>query len=458
MTKKICSLIIIGVFFLVSQGVAAPADQVLGERHQLSNGLVWLFSEQSDLPLVTLELLIKAGVLQEPQGKAGLANLTASLLLNGTRTRTATQISEEIDFLGAKLGASGGQDYAVIKLTVLKKNLVPALELCQDILLHPTFAPAEIARKVERLKGQLQSEQDDPGIVAARAFCRALYGAHPYGYPVIGTAADLSTITQADLVTFHRQYYRPNNAILAVVGDLRVDEARGLMQKFFGNWAAAPVPQRKVPAIPDLPQSQVLRIDKDITQANIILGQVGLKRQNPDFYPFLVMNYILGGGGFASRLMDNIRDNRGLAYCVASSFNPGVEAGPFEITLETKNVSAGLALQEALKEQQRIRSELVTAKELSEAKSFLIGSLPLKMDSNAKRAWLLGYVEFYGLGLDYPWRYPDLINGLTREQIRGVAQKYLSPQQLMVVVGKQENIKLDLPQDWQLINQPPKAE
>ncbi|MDD3580140.1 MAG: pitrilysin family protein [Desulfobacca sp.] len=458
MTRKICSLIIIGVFFLVSRGIAAPADQVLGERHQLSNGLVWLFSEQSDLPLVTLELLIKAGVLQEPQGKAGLANLTAALLLNGTKTRTATQISEEIDFLGAKLGASGGQDYAVIKLTVLKKNLSAALELCQDILLHPTFALAEIARKVERLKGQLQSEQDEPRMVAARAFCRALYGAHPYGYPVIGTTADLSAITQADLVNFHRTYYRPNNAILAVVGDLRVDEARGLLEKFFGKWAAAPVPPKEIPAIPDLQQNQVLRVDKDITQANIILGQVALKRQNPDFYPFLVMNYILGGGGFASRLMDNIRDNRGLAYSVASGFNPGVEAGPFEVTLETKNASAGLALQEALKEQQRIRSELVTEKELSEAKSFLIGSLPLKMDSNAKRAWLLGYVEFYGLGLDYPWRYPDLINGLTREQIRAVAQKYLSPQQLVVVVGNQENIKLNLPQDWKLINQPPKAE
>ncbi|MBW1916941.1 MAG: insulinase family protein [Deltaproteobacteria bacterium] len=458
MNRKISILLIIVVFCLVGPGIAAPAEQVLGKRYQLPNGLVWLFSEQPDLPLVTMELLIKAGVLQEPPGKAGLANLTAALLLGGTHSRSATQIAEEIDFLGARLGAGGGQDYAVLRLTVLKKNLSAALKLFQDILFNPVFAPAEIARKVERFKGQLKSEQDEPGVVAARAFCRALYGSHPYGYPVIGTEADLPTITQADLVNFHRQYYRPNNAILAVVGDLRPVEAQQLIEKFFGTWASAPVPERELPVIPRLKQNQVLRIDKDITQAHIVLGQVGIKRRNPDFYGFLVMNYILGGGGFASRLMDNIRDNRGLAYSVASSFNPGVAAGPFEITLETKNATAGVALREALKEQQRIRTELVTDKELSEAKSYLIGSLPRKMDSNAKRAWLLGYVEFYGLGLDYPWRYPDLINRLTRKEIQTVAQKYLSPQQLLVVVGKQEKIELALPKDWMEIKKPPKAE
>ncbi|MFP3866715.1 MAG: M16 family metallopeptidase [Desulfobacteraceae bacterium] len=458
MNRKISILIIVVLFFLASPGIAAPPAQVLGQRYKLSNELIWLFSEQPDLPLVTMELLIKAGVLQEPQGKAGLANLTAAMLLSGTQSRSATQISEEIDFLGARLGASGGQDYAVLRLTVLKKNLSPALELFQDILFNPVFAPAEIARKVERFIGQLKSEQDEPGVVAARAFARALYGSHPYSYPVIGTEADLPSLTQKDLVNFHRQYYRPNNAILAVVGDLRPAEAQQYIEKFFGNWEPDPVPERESSPIPELKQSQVLRIDKDITQAHIVLGQVGIKRQNPDFYGFLVMNYILGGGGFASRLMDNIRDDRGLAYSVGSRFDPGVGPGPFEITLETKNATAGVALREALKEQQRIRTELVTEKELSEAKSYLIGSLPRKMDSNAKRAWLLGYVEFYGLGLDYPWRYPDLINRLTREEIRSVAQKYLSPRQLLVVVGNQEKIDLALPEGWQEIKKPSKAE
>lgn len=452
LNRNIITLIIIGIFGLACSGNAGQSSQILGERHTGPNDLVWLYSEQPGLPLVTLELLIKAGVLQDPPGKAGLANLTAELLLSGTRSRTAPQISEEIDYLGARLETSGGQDYAVLRLTVLKKYHREALQLFQDILLHPVFAPEEIARKVEQLKGRLKSEQDEPGVVAFRAFCRALYAAHPYGHPVIGTAEGLSAITRDDLLKFHQQYYRPNNAILVLVGDVRPTEAEQIVQEFFGNWNAAPVPKRELPPIPESSRCRVMKIDRNLTQANIVLGQRGIKRRNPDFYAFLLMNYILGGGGFVSRLMDNIREDRGLAYSVGSSFDPGLEPGPFEVSLETKNATAGLALQEVLRELHRIRTELVTEKELSEAKSYMIGSLMRKMDSNAKRAWLLGYVEFYGLGLDYLQRYPEIINGLTREDIRRVAQKYLSPEQwLLVVVGQQSQIDLKLPATWKEI-------
>ncbi len=196
----------------------------------------------------------------------------------------------------------------------------------------------------------------------------------------------------------------------------------------------------------------MVKIDKDITQANIILGQIGLKRSDPDFYAFQLMNYILGGGGFASRLMDNIRDNRGLVYNVHSSFEPGLEPGPFDISLE--------AVTEVLKELDRIRRDLVSEKELADAKAYLVGSLPLKMDSNAKRAALMGYAELYGLGLDYPWRYPTIINSITRDDILNVARKYLDPDKyLLVVVGKQPEIKLDLAPPWQeSTTNPPKGE
>ena len=194
----------------------------------------------------------------------------------------------------------------------------------------------------------------------------------------------------------------------------------------------------------------MVKIDKDITQANIILGQIGIKRTDPDFYAFQVMNYILGGGGFASRLMDNIRENRGLVYNVHSSFEPGLEPGPFDVSLETKNASGGEAVTEVLKELDRIRQDLVDEKELADAKSYLIGSLPMKMDSNAKRAALLGYAELYGLGLDYPWRYPEILDKITRDDILNVARKYLDPEKyLLVVVGKQQDIQLNLPSQWQ---------
>jgi zinc protease len=415
----------------------APAAPVLGVREKLPNDLVWLFASQSELPLVTLQLLIKAGTLVEPQGKEGLANLTASLLLSGTKSRSATQIARELDFMGAKLGAQGGEDFATLSLTVLKKDLGRALDLFKDVLLNPAFAPEELKRKVAQFQAALESEEDEPMVVAARAFARRLYGPFPYGHPVLGTREGLAAISQNDLVALHRRYYRPNNAVLSLVGDLTPEEARQWVTKVFGTWAAAPLPPLKLAPIPPLSRREVTVIDKDISQANIILGNLGIARHNPDFYACQVMNYILGGGGFASRLMDDIRVNRGLAYSVSSSFAPGLEPGSFTVSLETKNPSAGEAINQVVEQLRLIMAKPVTEQELKDAKSYLIGSFPRKMDSMSKRAWLLGYVEVYGLGLDYPWRYPELIQHLTPADIQRVAEKYLHPENyLLVVVGK----------------------
>ncbi len=429
--------VVMGVLIWSSAALAAPPSQVLGTRHKLPNDLVWLFSPQSELPLVTMELMIKAGTLEDPPGKEGLANLTASLLLNGTKSRTSAKIAEELDFMGARLSVAGGDDFATATLTVLKKDLGPALELLQDILLNPTFPPAEVTRKINQFKAALASAEDEPMTVASRVFIKDLYGPFPYNHAVMGTPPGLSAITRNDLVEFHQKYFRPNNAVLSVVGDLTQDEAQQWISKIFGPWTAAPLPVTKLPAIPPLSQRKEVVIDKDITQANIILGNIGIDRGNPDFYAFQVMNYLLGGGGFVSRLMDDIRVNRGLAYSVSSTFSPGLEPGPFAVSLETKNATAGEAVARVVAQLKRMMTEPVTAEELKEAKSYLIGSVPRKIDSASKRAWLLGYVEIYGLGLDYPWRYPELVEHLTPADIQKVAEKYLQPEKyLLVVVGK----------------------
>jgi zinc protease len=440
MVKKVLkrfTWVVLGVFLLSSAAFAALQTPVLGTREKLPNNLVWLFSQQSELPLVTLELIIKAGTLEDPQGKEGLANLTASLLLNGTKSRPSAKIAEELDFMGAHLSAAGGDDFATVSLTVLKKDLGPALDLFKDILLNPTFPVAEMQRKVSQFKAALASDEDEPMVVASRAFAKNLYGSFPYGHPVRGTTQGLSAITRNDLVDFHRQYYRPNNAVLSLVGDLTLDEARQWVTKTFGAWAATPIPSAKLPPIPPLTQRQEVIIDKDISQANIVLGSLGITRNNPDFYAFQVMNYILGGGGFSSRLMDDIRVNRGLAYSVSSAFSPGLEPGPFAVALETKNATAAEAINQVLEQLKRIKTQAVTADELKDAKSYLVGSFSRKMDSMSKRAWLLGYVEVYGLGLDYPWRYPELIQHLTPADIQQVADKYIHPEKyLLVIVGK----------------------
>jgi len=440
LNKTLCGWLILALLW-PGAALAAPPAQVLGLREKLPNNLVWLFSEQSGLPLVTLKLLVKAGTLQDPRGKEGLANLTATLLLSGTKTRSATRIAQELDFLGARLSASGGDDFAQLSLTVLKKDLAPGLDLFQDVLLHPVFAPPEVRRQVAEIKAGLKSDEDEPGVVAARTFNKDLFGDFPYGHPIRGTQEGLAAITPRDLAEFNRRYWRPNNAILCVAGDLTLDEAKKWVNKIFGPWPAGEIPVTKLPPAPPLKERRVALVNKDISQANIILGNLGIARANPDFYALQVMNYILGGGGFASRLMENIRVKRGLAYSVSSQFDPGIEPGPFVVALETKNPSAGEAVEQVLAEIKRIREEPVTVAELNDAKSYLIGSFPRKMDSLAKRAWLMGYVEFYGLGLDYPWRYPELIRNLTPADIQKAAQKYLHPDKyLLVVVGKKAEI------------------
>ncbi len=437
LSRLLAATIAAAVLLAAGAAPAAGPNQTLGDRQQLPNGLVWIFSPQAGLPLVTVQLLIKAGSLHEPGAKAGLANLTAQLLQSGTKKRSAAQIAQEVDFLGAHLKAAGGEDYSTLSLTLLKKDLSPGLDLFQDVLLNPAFLPEEVQRKVSQIKASLKSDEDEPSIVASRAFAKSLFGAFPYGRPVRGTPEGLAAITPKDLAEFHQRYYRPNNAILVVAGDLTAAEASQWVNKIFASWPAAPPPELKLPPIPPLNDRRLVVLDKDLTQANIILGNLGLARSNPDFYACQVMNYILGGGGFASRLMDNIREKRGLAYSVSSNFAPGLEPGPFAVTLETKNASAAEAVTQVLAEIERLKTSMVTPEELADAKSYLIGSFPRKMDSLDKRAGLMGYVELYGLGQDYPWKYPELIQGLTTADIQKVAQKYLHPDKyLLVVVGK----------------------
>ncbi len=420
---------------------ADPGGPMLGEREVLPNGLVWQFSEQRSVPIVVVNLLVKAGSLRDPAGHAGLANLTALLLTQGTKRRSAAQMAAEIDALGARLSSHGDEDFAMVSLTVLRKDVGEGFDLLADAVLNPTFPAEELRRKVSQLKASFETDEDEPMVIARRAFDLRLFGTHPYAFPPKGTPQSMTAVSRQKVVDFHRTFYRPNNAILTVVGDISRDEARDWVMKAFGRWEKRAIPELKLPALPTLSQAETRVIDKKITQANIIWGHVGIARNNPDFYAFQVMNYILGGGGFASRLMDNIRETRGLAYSVGSSFEAGLEPGPFIISLETKNASAGEAVAQILQELERLRSQPVSPTELAEAKSYLIGSFPRKMDATGKRASLMAYVEFYGLGLDYPWRYPSFIQNLTAADIQQAAKNYLHPDRsLLVVVGNQSQL------------------
>jgi len=430
--------------FLLIFAIASPAAAgQLAEREVLSNDMVLLHAERKSVPIVTVVLAIKAGSIAEQPAKAGLAYLTAALLTEGTQKRSSRDIGEAIEFVGGSLGASAAADYATVSLSVLKKDVALGFDLLSDIVLHPVFSEDELKRKQRITRNWLIQQNEEPGTVASIAFSKAVYGEHPYGRQVQGTIESLDTINRQDILGFHETYYVPNNAIMSVAGDISREELKTLLDRYFGDWKTKSVPPASLPAVESGKVPRTVKMSKDLTQANIILGHLGISRENPDYYAVLVMNYILGGGGFASRLMDNIRDNRGLAYDVHSYFSASKYGGSFQAGLQTKNDSANLAIEEILREMERIRTEPVTDKELEDAKSYLTGSFPLRIDSNSKIAGFNLAVEYYGLGLDYVDKYPAIINAVTKEDILRVAKEYLDTRNyVLVVVGDMEKAKL----------------
>lgn len=421
----------------------AWAGGVLGKRIVLENGMVVLLSERHDLPMVTVSLAVRAGEVNGPSDKPGLSSITADLLMQGTTRRTADQISREIDYIGGTLTVSGDSDFATIKLRVLKKDIRKGLDLLADILMNPAFSQHEIDRKVKEMLAEIQRRKEEPSIVAREVFYKTVFGGHAYGRTGDDISAFLNRLERRDILDFYSFFYRPNNTVMAIVGDVREGEIIGLLTEYFQGWRPKPQAGIQPVPLPALDSLVVKKIARDVTQANIVMGHLGISREDPDFYAVMVMNYILGGGGFSSRLMDNIRDNRGLAYDVSSGFDAMKEPGAFSVEIQTKNESANEVIDEVLKEIRRIASEPVSESELADAKAYLTGSFPLRMDTYAKIALMLTSIEIYNLGLDYPERYSAMINAVSRDDVLRVAKKYLHPDSMViVVVANQSKAKL----------------
>jgi zinc protease len=411
-------------------GVAAP----VATRTVLANGLTVLVAERPGLPVVTLHLLVDAGSLLDPPERAGLAHLTADLLTHGTPSRSAIEVSEAIEFVGGSLAGTASTDYATLTLSVLTKDLDLGLDLFADVLVRPNFPEAEFRRRVAEVEGAIRKKEDDPFQVAHEAFNALLFGAHPYGRPEEGTPETIRRITRADVVAFHAAYYRPHRAILAVAGDVTASGILPKVERALAEWRTGPHwPPPLEPARP-LTGRAVRRIDRDVAQATIVWGHGGVSRDNPDYYALAVMNQILGAGGSSSRLYANIREERGWAYDVHSELLAQRHPGSFLVSLQTRPETAAPAIREIEREIRRMRDELVPETELADAKTHLTGSFPMRLETTGQLAHLLTAVEFFGLGLDYPERYPRLIGAVTREEVQRVARQYLDPDRYVLVV------------------------
>ncbi|MGQ0810283.1 MAG: M16 family metallopeptidase [Nitrospiraceae bacterium] len=428
-----CLVIFQGILFSTEQVVAADINPV---RFVTPNGLTVLFVEQHFLPIVEIHALLKVGSAQDPPDKAGLANLVASLLDEGTSTRNAKQIAEQIEFVGGSLEAKATEDFTTASARVLKKDAELGFSLLADILIRPTFPKHEFERVRAQILGEIQSENDDPGVVGMKAFNQLIFHNHPYRWPANGTEESVGKITHADVQGFSSKEYLPNQTILAIVGDLTAEQATSLVQTHFGGWKKSTAPTRTVKKAASIEKKMVQLIEKDLTQSTIIIGHPGISRTNPDYYAVTVMNYVLGAGGFSSRLMDSIRDKQGLAYGVMSHFDARLMPGAFMVNLQTRSETTNQAITGVLNELKSIRDAPVTDQELSEAKAFLVGSFPLRFDSTAKLAHVLAQVELYGLGLDYFTQYTRWIDKVSKEDVQRVAKQYLNPQHYaLVVVG-----------------------
>ena len=433
----------LGCIIVSLMGSTSLAADIVPTKFVTPNGMTVLVLEQHFLPIVEAHALIKTGSAQDPPDKAGLANLVASLLDEGTTTRSSKQLAEQIDFVGGALEAKAGEDFTTASARVLKKDVDLGFTLLADILQRPAFLKPEFERIRSQILGEMASDNDDPGHVAMKAFNQLVFHGHPYRWPLNGTEESLGKITHADVLNFYAKEYTPGQVILTVVGDVTIEQVTGLVQTHFGAWKKVSSPTRNVKNASPVEKKTIQLIEKDLTQSNVILGHGGISRTNPDFYAVTVMNYVLGAGGFSSRLMDSIRDKQGLVYGIMSHFDARLMPGSFWINFQTRTEATNQAIQSVLAEIKSIREAPVSDQELSEAKSFLIGSFPLRLDSTAKLAQVLAQVEFYGLGFEYFSQYPKWIERVTKEDVQRVAKQYLNPQRYaLVVVGNVAKAKL----------------
>ncbi len=412
---------------------ARPINFPPYELRTLANGLQVVAVLQHEQPVVSMRMIVRAGAAHDPREKAGLADLAATLLDQGTTTKTAKQVNEEIDFMGGALGAGAGADLSYVNVIVMKDSFEQGLRILSDTARNPGFAPEEIERQRQQRISTLKVNVESPEYVADAVFDRLVYGQHPYGVPQNGTPDTLASITRADLQEFHQKYFVPNNAILAVVGDVTAEEAFSGVEKVFGDWVKKELPQTTFVAPPD-PTRRVLIIDKpDAVQTEIRAGHLGIRRNHQDYMALNLTLRILGGEG-ANRLHQVLRTERGLTYGAKAEMGTLLEAGDFEASTNTRSEATGEVLRLIVDEFWRLQRERVSERELGDAKAYITGSFPLTIEVPDAIATQVLNVLFYGLPVEQLQTYRERVNAVTPNDVERVARYYLRPDRLSIVL------------------------
>jgi len=416
-----------------------PAELALPpvQRFTLKNGLQVIVVARKDLPVVSFGIAVQAGGYDEDRDNLGVSDFVAAMLRRGTKTRSADDISGAIDFVGGSLDAQASNESTMAGCSALSKDTKLCLDLLSDILLHPSFPESEMGEVRDEMLASIAARFDNPHELANAHFDNLLFGEkHPEGWVL--SADDVGKITRARLETFWKTFYRPNRAILAVAGDVDVSKLRGGIEKAFGGWARGTVPARPGWTVPKLEGTRILLVDRpDSTQATMVFGHEGIKHADPRWYAATLMNYVLGGSDFSSRLMIEVRAKRGLTYGIGSSFGASLYQGAFRVAGATKSETTWEALLASVDEIRRMKADGPTALELDKAKGFYAGSYPFKLQTAAGVAQALVAAELHGLGADYVRQLPLRLAAVDQPAAKAAAEDLLHPDTMLVVlVGK----------------------
>ena len=412
------------------------------QKKALSNGVpVWLI-ESHEVPLVQVNLLVQAGGAEDLPGKFGVASFTAAMLDEGAGTRSALEIADAVDFLGAILTTGSSFDASAVRLNVPVARLPEALPIMADVALRPTFPQADLDRvRQERLTGLLQA-QDDPAQIASEAFSRIVFGAtHRYGTAAVGTAATIKAFTADDLRAFHAKYFAPANATLIVVGDIRMDDVLPLLEKQFGTWKGSTQARVVVPSAPQLTRGQIYLVDKPgAEQSQIRIGWVGVPRATPEYFTLQVLNTVLGGS-FTSRLNQNLRETHGYSYGASSTFDMRLGAGPFVAGAGVQTDKTAEALREFFNELNGI-GKPIGPDELTKAKNYLALGFPADFETTGDLSRRIEELIVYKLPETYYEQYVSNIQAVTPAGVQKAAATYVQPSKFaVVVVGDRKTIE-----------------
>ncbi len=399
----------------------------------LPNGLLVVVVEDHRLPLVSYRLALRSGDAHDPKELPGLVDMLTGLLTEGTQSRTSREIADEVARLGATLQAGANSDYTTVAASSLTTFSDEILELMADVILRPVFPENEVELTKQNTKESLKQQRAQPSFLATEMVARVMFGEHPYSVTA-PTPESIDATTREKLIEFHREKFVPNNAVLLVAGDVDVSSLLQRVQALFGDWKPGAIPGDEFPALPKRSARSIYLIDRPgSAQANIVIANSGLTRTSPDYFPLLVMHTVLGANA-SSRLFMNLREDKGYTYGAYSSLDARRTAGTFRATAEVRTPVTGDSLKEFFYELGRIRSEPISEKELADAKSYLTGVFPIRLETQEGLIDQLLQIKMFGLPDNYLETYRSHIQSVTREQIQDAAIKYVRPDEAAIII------------------------